>query len=185
MKHLGTKPLETSRLILRPFRMEDAQAMYENWAKQEEVTKYLTWPAYKSLEDAYGILKMWTGSYIRPDFYQWAIVLKELAQPIGSISVVDYDDSVEAAEIGYCIGRNFWGQGIMPEALQAVLTFLFEEVGANRVEAKHAVENPNSGRVMIKCGMSYEGTLRQAARSNYGISDICCYSILKKEFNLG
>ena len=185
MKHLGTKRLETSRLILRPFLMEDAQPMYDNWAKQPEVTRFLTWPTYTRVEDAYGILKLWTDSYSRPDFHQWAIELKSLAQPIGSISVVRYDDAVASAELGYCIGRDFWGQGIMPEALEAVLAFLFEEVGMNRIAARHALENPNSGKVMTKCGMSNEGTLRQADRSNYGISDICCYSILKKEFNLG
>jgi len=185
MNHRGTKTLETSRLRLRPFRMEDASAMYENWAKDPEVTKFLTWPAYQSQQSADEILGIWTKSYIRPDFYQWAIELKELGQPIGSISVVDYEESVESAEIGYCIGRKFWGQGIMPEALHAVLKFLFEEVGLNRVEARHAAENPNSGKVMVKCGMSYEGKLRQAGRSNNGISDICCYSILKKEFNFG
>lgn len=185
MKHLGTKILQTNRLLLRPFRMEDAQAMFENWASDPEVTKYLTWPAYKSVEDSYGILKIWLDSYDKADFYQWAIEDKALGQPIGSISVVNHDDKAESAEIGYCIGRSFWGQGILPEALSAVMAFLFDQVGMGRVEAKHAVQNPNSGKVMEKCGMVYEGTLRRSNWCNAGICDTKVYAKVKQEDNLG
>jgi len=181
MKHLGTKTLDTERLILRPFVMEDAKAMYDNWASDPEVTKFLSWPCYKSIEDAYGILKLWTDSYKSADFYQWAIVLKELGQPIGSISVVNSDDRVNMAEIGYCIGKAWWGRGIMPEALEAVMNYLFEEVGMQRIEAGHDPNNPASGAVIRKCGMQYEGTLRRRIRSNQGITDVAWYSILKEE----
>lgn len=63
MKQLGTVDIETDRLTLRPFRMDDAEAMYENWASDPEVTKFLSWPAYKSVETAYEILKLWTEAY--------------------------------------------------------------------------------------------------------------------------
>lgn len=185
MKHLGTKVLETDRLILRPFRMEDARAMYDNWASDPEVTKFLSWSAYSSIEDACAILKIWLKSYERPDFYQWAIVERKLGQPIGSISVVNFDDRVEMAEIGFCIGKRWWRQGIMPEALKAVIRYLFEEVGMQRIEAGHDPENPASGAVQRKCGLQYEGTLRRRIRSNRGITDVAWYSILKDEYNLG
>ena len=185
MKHLGTKVLETDRLILRPFRMEDARAMYDNWASDPEVTKFLSWSAYSSIEDACAILKIWLKSYERPDFYQWAIVEKKLGQPIGSISVVNSDDRVEMAEIGFCIGKRWWRQGIMPEALKAVIRYLFEDVGMQRIEAGHDPENPASGAVQRKCGLQYEGTLRRRIRSNRGITDVAWYSILKDEYNLG
>jgi len=185
MKHLGTKVLETDRLILRPFRMEDARAMYDNWASDPEVTKFLSWSAYSSIEDACAILNIWLKSYERPDFYQWAIVEKNLGQPIGSISVVNSDDQVEMAEIGFCIGKRWWRQGIMPEALKAVIRYLFEDVGMQRIEAGHDPENPASGAVQRKCGLQYEGTFRRRIRSNRGITDVDWYSILKDEYNLG
>jgi len=185
MKHLGTKVLETDRLILRPFRMEDARAMYDNWASDPEVTKFLSWSAYSSIEDACAILNIWLKSYERPDFYQWAIVEKNLGQPIGSISVVNSDDQVEMAEIGFCIGKRWWRQGIMPEALKAVIRYLFEDVGMQRIEAGHDPENPASGAVQRKCGLQYEGTFRRRIRSNRGITDVAWYSILKDEYNLG
>lgn len=181
MKHLGTRILKTDRLILRPFVLEDAQAMYDNWAKDPEVTKFLSWPCYKSPMDAYGILRIWLESYEKPEFYQWAIVLKETDQPIGSISVVNSDDRVAMAEIGYCIGKLWWGRGIMPEALSAVMDYLFDSVGMQRIEAGHDPNNPASGAVLRKCGLQYEGTLRRRIRSNQGITDVAWYSILKEE----
>jgi len=185
MQHLGTKPLETDRLILRPFVRGDAEAMYHNWASDPEVTKFLSWPHYNSVADAHGILNVWLKSYDQPDFYQWAIVLKNLDQPIGSISVVNSDDRVDMAEIGYCIGRHWWGQGIMPEALNAVMDYLFDKVGMQRIEAGHDPNNPASGTVLRKCGLRYEGTLRHRIRSNQGITDVAWYSALKEERNMG
>ena len=181
MRHLGTNVVETSRLVLRPFVREDAQAMFDNWASDPAVTKFLSWPTYRSVEDAHSILNVWLESYEKPDFYQWAIVLKELNQPIGSISVVNSDDRVDMVEIGYCIGRNWWGRGIMPEALSAVMVYLFDEVGMQRIEAGHDPDNPASGAVLRKCGLQYEGTLRRRIRSNRGITDVAWYSILKEE----
>ena len=181
MRHLGTNVVETSRLVLRPFVREDAQAMFDNWASDPAVTKFLSWPTYRSVEDAHSILNVWLENYEKPDFYQWAIVLKELNQPIGSISVVNSDDRVDMVEIGYCIGRNWWGRGIMPEALSAVMSYLFDEVGMQRIEAGHDPDNPASGAVLRKCGLQYEGTLRRRIRSNRGITDVAWYSILKEE----
>ena len=181
MKHLGTKHLETDRLVLRPFAAEDAAAMYANWASDPEVTKFLTWPTHGSVEISAMVLADWISHYEEEDFYQWAIVLKELGQPIGSIGVVNEKDGLDCVEIGYCIGRNWWRQGIVTEALQAVVDFFFREVGANRVEAKHDVNNPNSGAVMRKCGMTFEGTLRQAGQNNQGICDLCIYAVLAED----
>lgn len=182
MKHIGTKRIETERLILRRYTKDDARAMYENWASDSEVTKFLTWPTYTCVEMADEILAKWTAAYEDERFYQWTIVLKENGdEPIGSIAAVSVDDSVMKAEIGYCLGRKFWHRGIMSEALKAVIDYMFDEVGMNRVEARHDTNNPNSGAVMRKCGMKYEGTLRQSDRNNQGICDAAFYGILAGE----
>jgi len=182
MNHLGTKKIETSRLILRPFVMEDAEAMYRNWASDPEVTKFLSWPTYESVEDANSILNIWIPQYSDNTFYQWAIELKEIGEVIGSISVVNIDDRVDMVEIGFCIGKPWWGQGIMTEAFQAVIDFLFGEVGVQRIEAGHDPNNPASGAVQRKCGLTYEGTFRRRILSNQGITDAAWYSILKEEW---
>ena len=182
MKHLGTKTIETERLILRKARPEDAQPMFDNWASDDMVTRFITWQTYAKPEEADWRIAYLLGEYDDEKFYEWFIELKEIGQPIGSISAVHVSDQVELAHIGYCIGRRWWGQGIMPEALAAVIQFFFEQVGVNRVEACHDVNNPNSGRVMAKCGMTYEGTLRQSGWNNQGINDRAFYGILREEY---
>ena len=182
MRHLGTITLETPRLLLRRFTPMDAQAMYENWAADPEVTKFLTWPAHESPAVSVAVLKDWVDSYRQPDFYQRAIVPKEVGQPIGSIGVVSQDDRVGKAHIGYCIGRRWWHRGFMSEALEAVMAFLFAQVGMNRIESRHDLRNPHSGGVMRKCGMRFEGTLRMSDWNNQGVCDACWYGLLREEW---
>lgn len=182
MHHLGTRRMETSRLVLRPFVKEDAEAMYRNWASDPEVTNFLTWPTYTSVDTAHEILDIWTKQYSAPTFYQWAIELKEIGQPIGSISVVNYDDRVDMVEIGFCIGKKWWGRGIMTESFRAVIDYLFAEVGVQRIEAGHDPNNPASGAVQEKCGLKYEGTFRRRIRGNQGIADLVMRAILKEEW---
>lgn len=181
MKHSGTQRLETERLILRRFVSEDADAMYRNWASDDEVTKYLMWPTHSSVEVSKKVLEEWVGSYNDEKYYQWAIVPKDNGEPIGSISVVSMDESTSKMHIGYCIGREWWHQGITSEALKAVMDHLFDVVGVNRIEARHDPRNPNSGKVMKRCGMKYEGTLRSSDWNNQGICDACYYALLKDE----
>lgn len=182
MKHCGTQRLETDRLLLRRFVNEDAAAMYKNWASDNEVTKYLMWPTHSSQEISQGVIKNWVDSYSNKSYYQWAIVLKDNGdEPIGSIAVVNMDEDVSMVHIGYCIGRTWWHKGITSEALKAVMDFLFDVVGVNRIESRHDPRNPNSGKVMKKCGMKFEGTLRSSDWNNQGICDACYYALLKSE----
>ena len=182
LTHKGTQTIETSRLILRRAIRDDAEPMFRNWASDPEVTKFLTWPTYEKVETAHQILDLWASEYEKPNYYQWMIVLKELGEPIGSISAVRQNDRVEEAEIGYCIGSRWWHRGIMTEALNAVIEYLFTEVGMNRVAARHDPNNPHSGGVMRKCGMKYEGTHRACDRNNQGICDAAQYAILRSEW---
>jgi len=183
MKHKGTKALETQRLLLRPFALDDASSMYNNWACDSEVTKYLLWPAHESVEVSKYVLGDWVGRYNEPDFYLWAIVPNEFGEPVGSIGVVHKNDKIEMVHIGYCIGRKWWGQGITAEAFLAIIQFLFREVGVNRIESRHDANNPSSGKVMEKCGLKYEGIHREAGWNNQGRCDEVMYAILAKDYN--
>lgn len=183
MKHMGTVLLETQRLILRKFKQDDAQEMFDNWASDEEVAKYLTWQPHADTEVTKQILRRWTENYKNNSCYNWAIKLKSTGELIGSISVVQTDEAVMSAELGYCMGKKWWGKEYMPEAGKAVIKYLFEEVGFNRIAARHDSENAKSGRVMQKLGMTREGILRSAGVNNRGIIDDVWYSILKKEYD--
>ena len=154
MKNSGTVRMETKRLVLRPYVIEDADAMFRNWANDPQVTKYLTWEPHKDVEETKQILEGWIKSYESKDFYTWAIARKEdEGNVIGSISVPQLDQKAGRVTVGYCLGRNWWGHKIMKEAFAELIRFFFEVEGANRVEALHDIRNVNSGKVMAACGL--------------------------------
>ncbi len=182
MKHCGTQRLETDRLVLRRYVREDAAAMYKNWASDQEVTRFLMWPAHSGPEVSQSVMEDWVKRYSDKSYYHWAIVWKDNGgEPIGDIAVVDMKEETSTAHIGYCIGRTWWHRGMTSEALKAVMDFLLDAVEVNRIESRHDPRNPNSGKVMKKCGMRYEGTLRSADWNNQGICDACYYALLKSE----
>lgn len=194
-RHVGTVALETPRLVLRPFRLEDAEAMYKNWAWDPEVTRFLTWEPHPDAEESARILAEWVPQYNEKAYYNWAITLKhgdaapgsEVLPdvPIGGIGAVKVDEAVNSVHIGYCIGRPWWHRGLMSEALGRLLEFFFLEVGVNRVDSRHDPDNPHSGEVMTKCGMVREGLLREADRSARGICDTVWHGILAEDYLKG
>ena len=182
MKNIGTKSIETQRLLLRPFIKSDYQAMYDNWASRPDNLLHVTWDAHQNPDTTRQSIARWVDCYQDLGFYKWAICLKETPEhAIGDISVVNKDEKINSCEVGYILGEDYWGQGLMTEALKAVLTFLLQEAGFNRVSAEFITVNPASGRVMEKAGMSYEGTLRQAKFHKGQVKDYSIYSILQSD----
>ncbi len=182
MEHKGTVRIETERLLLRPFTMDDKQCMFENWTRDDRVTEFLRWPTHASIEVTERVLKSWLDSYEDKRVYQWAIELKELGEPIGTISVVDMDERTEKIHIGYCIGSKWWHRGYTSEAFAAIIPFFFDEVKVQRIESQHDPKNPHSGNVMKKCGLTFEGILRKADWSNKGIVDAAMYGLLAEDY---
>ena len=155
--------------------------MYHTWAKDGRVTKYLTWLPHVSPEATAQVLKIWVDTYKNENYYQWAIVYE--GRLIGATSVVRLDERSEWAELGYCMGFDYWGKGLMTEAARCVIDFLFSEVGVNRITIEHATKNPASGRVAQKCGMTHEGTKREYFKSAWGeFLDVSFWGILRKEW---
>ena len=128
MSHKGTQTLETKRLILRAFTPDDAEAAFENWMSDPKVTEFLRWKTHADISDSRKIVNEWVSRSADPEFYQWAIVPKDVNEPIGTISVVDRNEALGIFHIGYCIGSKWWHKGITSEAFSAVIHFLFEEV---------------------------------------------------------
>lgn len=184
MNHAGTQRLETSRLILRRFTVEDAPRMFAEWANDPEVTRYLTWAPHETPSVTRQLLEEWTGQYGCPEYYHWAIEEKQSGRLIGDIGVVHLSERDFCCEIGYCLSRDRWGLGIMTEAFSAVLAFLFDTVGVHRVEARHIAENISSGKVMQKCGLLREGVGREAfcCPSDGEYHDLVQYAILLEDW---
>jgi ribosomal-protein-alanine N-acetyltransferase len=132
--------------------------MYHNWAGDPEVCKYLSWGPHKDAEVSRKRIINWINNYEYMNSYVWAIELKNKEMAIGSISVELSNDTALSCEVGYCIGRAYWGRGIMTEALIAIMHYLFYEVGYELIQAKHDVLNVASGKVMQKAGMQFSKT---------------------------
>ena len=187
VKHVGTCELETKRLILRKFKRDDAVMVFNNWASDEEVTRYVAWPIHHHIGETTKVLIGWEMAYQHLTTYQWAIVLKETQDVIGSISLFNivnlHQKEGAVCEFGYCLSRTYWNQGITTEASCAILAFAFEVVGFTRVKARHDVLNVASGRVMQKLGMTYDRLLKNACQnSRRQWIDCKVYQIQKEEF---
>ncbi len=184
MKLIGTKELETERLILRKIKESDAYEAYNNWCSSEKVSKYVMWNIHKNVDVTKKLYKMWEEEYKELDTFRWIVEVKDSHELIGTIDVVSKKFiPFGVCEIGYCYGEKFWNKGYATEALKAVIKYLFEECDMDVIYAEYLNNNPASGKVMEKSGMKFEGTLRGRIVDKDGIrNDLQSYSILKKEY---
>lgn len=183
MNNLGTITLETERLILRRFKIEDARQMYNNWATDKECSKFLSWEVHKDISETKEILEKWINDY-ENNSYNWVVEIKSNHELIGSISVIKNYEKDFYCEIGYCYGSKYWGKGYATEALKKVIDYLLNECKFNLVEACHISGNPASGRVMQKAGMHKEAVLteRKFNKHTKQLDDLIFYSITRKEW---
>lgn len=179
LNYNGTPILTTQRLLLRPFTVDDAPAMYQNWATDPLVTRYVTWNVHPSPDFTRELLTAWVAEYERPDYLNWVITLN--GTPIGNIAV--FDRKYDAVELGYCMSSAHWNRGYMTETVTAVRDYLFREVGIYRLVIRHDVHNPASGMVAKKIGCTWEGCQRSAIVDKDGErADINVLSLLRPEW---
>jgi YhcH/YjgK/YiaL family protein len=183
LSHKGTADLASERLKLRQYRIDDAETMYANWCSDDEVTRHLLWNTHSDAEHTKTLLADWIAAYSSGQSYHWAI--EKDGEVIGDIAVMRWSGTHLDCEIGYCLSRKFWNQGIMTEALRTVMKFLFEEVGFHRIILRHYTENPASGKVMQKAGLKVEGVFRKAMKHKDGnFVDLVQYAALRDEWQM-
>lgn len=172
------KDIETERLILRDASVDDAEDMFE-YAKLEEVTKYLSWKPHLSLKDSEKILEMLSKEAKEKDSYVLkAIVLKENDKMIGTIDARIFGDGLKDAEFGYCLNPKYWNKGYMSEALKAFIQGLHREHGIENVFGSFERENIASKRVMQKNEMYYYETVKRNFK-NKGEVELIRYKELR------
>ena len=169
--------LETNRLKLRPFKIEDAEDIFKMWANDDEVTKYLTWNSHKSVDDTKYILNLWIEQYEKVERLNFAIVLKEENLLIGGIDVVGYLDNIPV--IGYVLSRGYWNNGYMTEACKCLLNYLFEQ-GYDKVRIDAVVENIGSNKVIQKCGGKLINTVEEFVNAKNTYYKINQYIVYKR-----
>ena len=173
--------LETERFLLRKMSMDDTDDMYE-YARNADVTKYLSWSPHPDKAYTFEYLSYLQNRYKTGDFFDWSIVCKDTGKMIGTCGFTSFDIPNNSAEVGYVLSTPYWGQEIAPEALRAVITFGFEVLELNRIEAHFMPDNHSSRRVLEKCMMLPEGVRREAMYVKGGYIDIETYAITAADY---
>ena len=173
--------LETERLRLRKFEISDAEEVQRLAGDRDVAATTLSIPhPYPD-----GAAEKWIESHAEAlasgANVVYAIVSRSRDQLIGTINLAICEEH-QRAEMGYWIGKPFWGQGYCTEAAKALLRFGFESLGLHRIYAHYMSMNPASGRVMEKMGMTYEGRLRLHIEKGGKHYDVIAYGILRSEF---
>ena len=184
MKHTGTVPFETERLVCRRFEADDWRDMLENWASLPEIQTEYGEPVYTDEAQVRGLLDSYIRGYEKPDFYRWAITERSSGRNIGQIAFCKVWDDCLTAEIEYCISKRFWGNGYAGEALAALIRYAFENTVFERLEAYHRTENTKSGRVLEKSSMHKTDTVQRFLREGVSPDGEVCYCINKNEIIL-
>ena len=174
-------PVETERLILRRLELNDAQDIFD-YGRDEEVARHVLWEPYESVSECRSYIRTMQRRYRVGDPASWGIQLKSTGRIVGTIGYMWYQEEHSSAEVGYSLARDQWNRGLMTEALTAVIRYSFESLHLNRLEAQHELTNPASGAVMKKCGMQYEGTLRERLRNKGRYVDVALYAILRSDY---
>ncbi len=182
LKHTGTQHLYTDRLIMRKFEYSDNDSMLKNWINDPKVQSLYSEPTYSTKEAVKELLDKYISSYSENNYYRWAIISKETMECIGQIAYFLVSDANHFAELEYCIGSDFQNFGFATEATMSVIEFGFHEVNFHKVQICHKSINTPSKRVIEKCGLTYEGTLRDFFFENGTYIDRLYYSIIRSEF---
>lgn len=150
--------IKTSRLALRPPRREDAEAIFNAYAQDAEVCRYLIWLPHKSIVETENFLQHAMAAWETKTRFPYVITQREDDRLLG---MIDLRLDAYKADVGYVLAREFWNKGFMSEALRAVMDTAFTLENVYRVGALCDVDNTASARVMEKAGMAREGLLRR------------------------
>ena len=185
MNKVGTKTLETERLILRKFTLDDAKSYHNNWSIDKITHEYDEIPSLDTLEKTEEHIKAILYRYEAFDnYYNWAIELKSNHEVIGHIGSNKMVSNFQYTEIGYSLSSKYFKQGIMTEALTKVIDFYFNEVGLRIIEASTNSENIASQKLLLKVGFTLDAVLpeRIVSKKTGKVCDRCIFSIINKNF---
>jgi len=152
---MTTPIIETPRMILRPLKISDAEAAYNNWTSDPEVTKYVRWNTHQSINETVEWLTFEENCVEHNDLFSWGFVYRESNELIGSGGLI-FDGESQIFEIGYIIMKKYWNMGVATEVSSAFIDFAVRKLNQTSFLGRHAKENPASGRVMEKLSFVYK-----------------------------
>jgi len=181
MRYDALLVLETERLRLRPITIDDVPDIYA-YAKDPQVSRLLVWESPASINETQKVVQQWIANYRANKQAPWGIVDKETNTVIGTIDTRHYDPEEKSAMIGYCLSREYWGKGLMPEALHCVLNYLFTQTDVTEIAATCRVDNPQSQRVLEKVGMHKQPGKKERKKIKGSLVELERFVILKNEW---
>ena len=173
--------IDASRVSLRWISPADRDAFYAIYS-HPEVMRYWSTPPLVDREAAANLIKKIQEDWQRRAILKWGIARRTDNQLIGSVTLFNLDFTHRRAEIGYALGRDFWGQGYMNETLMALLGYAFEVLDLHRIEADVDPRNAASIRTLERLGFQREGYLRERWQVNGEIQDAFFYGLLRTEW---
>jgi RimJ/RimL family protein N-acetyltransferase len=177
----ATPTLRTARLVLGTFDLEDAPELQRLAGAREIADTTVSIPHPYDLDHALAWIGQQRREAVRGRATNFAIRLLPSGPLIGSVGLRDIDPEHLQAELGFWIGREWWGNGYAREAAAEVIRFGFESLELNRIYAHHMARNPASGKVLRAAGMQREGLLRQRVRKWGVYEDVVLYAIIRDE----
>ncbi|HEX9494386.1 MAG TPA: GNAT family protein [Candidatus Limnocylindria bacterium] len=171
----------TDRLALRRVRQSDLDDIYA-YASDPDVSRYTSWAPHTSPDETRQFVRRVLDAYLEKRVANWGIELKAERKLIGMGGYVWWDPLQSAAELGYVIGKPYWGQGLMTEAVKAMIDFGFQRMALNRVVIRMDPRNIGSWRVAEKSGCRFEGIARQAIYAKGKFDDLMVWAILREEW---
>jgi ribosomal-protein-alanine N-acetyltransferase len=173
---------ETDRLVIRALRMDDTDFIFREWGDSTVTHLMRDEEPLKTLEQAEEMLRPLQTPDLLPNTKWWGIEIKEEKRLIGTCGYSRWDKQHHRAEIGYDMWPDYWGQGLMPEALRALIKYGFEVMELNRIEATTHTSNQRSQRVLAKLGFKREGLLRDYYCRDGKYNDQIQFSLLRGEW---
>ncbi|KPN96047.1 GNAT family N-acetyltransferase [Lysinibacillus sp. ZYM-1] len=173
--------LETERFILRKGVVDDSKDLFELYSN-ENVVKYLPLKLFDSVEDAIDEINWYEKIFKEQIGLRWVIEETMTQKVIGTCGYLNYEKEHNRIEIGYDLKPEYWGKGIMQEALSKIIHFAFTSMEINKIEAKIEPENKSSIKLLEKLGFYKEGVLRQHEFEKGKYVDLAIFSILKSEY---
>jgi len=173
--------LETERFILRKGVVDDSKDLFELYSN-ENVVKYLPLKLFDSVEDAIDEINWYEKIFKEQIGLRWVIEETMTQKVIGTCGYLNYEKEHNRIEIGYDLKPEYWGKGIMQEALSKIIHFAFTSMKINKIEAKIEPENKSSIKLLEKLDFYKEGVLRQHEFEKGKYVDLAIFSILKSEY---
>jgi ribosomal-protein-alanine N-acetyltransferase len=170
--------LKTKRLVLRKVDISDALVLYEYWS-DKEVTQYMNIAPFENAQQAEEMIVFLNSLADQQKAFRWSIICRSSNRILGTCGFNSWDKENKRAEIGYELGKRYWGQGIMIEALSGIITYGFRAMELNRIQALVEPNNRTSQRILMKMGFQEEGLLRQYEQAKGNFIDLIMYSLLK------